>query len=341
MNTAKQIKFGIVGCGRISSKYLQALKNNEFFARLYAVCDVEKEKTRLIADEFSAVKVFESFSEMIADSELDVVIVCTPSGLHADMAIEALKKGKDVILEKPIAMKCEDAKRIFTTALESGRILLPVMQNRFNGTVEFIKQQETLLGRLRYASASCFWYREQSYYDDGWHGTRVMDGGVLMNQAIHYVDIINHFVQSEPVKVFALGGTFGHVMESEDVISVTIQFKNSVIATLQANTISFPKNFEGSLILCYENATIKIGGAAMDKITYWEGVGSEKLDSWAQVPIIDIYGNGHSQVVKNMCELKLTPGQVRPYITHDEALRSLEIIEAAYGSMENSSVFFL
>ena len=330
MDKKNIINIGLIGCGRISQKHITAIDNIKN-ARIIAVCDIDAEKIVKLAEKLNISKVYKNYKDIINDEDVDVINICTPSGLHSVMAINALKQGKDVIIEKPISLTVFEAKKVIRFAKKYNKILLPVMQNRFNPAITFLKNNSDKLGKINYIEAACFWYRPQDYYNDGWHGTKKMDGGVLMNQGIHYVDMICYLLGSLPKEVSAYGGTYGHRMECEDVISLNIKFKNNVIASLRVNTISYPENFEGSITVFFEKATVKIGGKAMNQIISWNGEGEESAVEFSGFQSDDIYGVGHSGVIKNMCDLKNKIS--KPYMTGEDALVSVKIIEGAYKSI--------
>ena len=326
----KNINIGLVGCGRISHKHIIAI-NSINNAKIIAICDIDKGKVNNLSKKLNISKNYTNYKEILNDKDIDVIDICAPSGLHHLMAIDAFKQGKDVILEKPISLTVLDAKKVVKSAKKYKRVILPVMQNRFNPAIIFLKNNFGKLGKINYIEAACFWYRSQDYYNDGWHGTKKMDGGVLMNQGIHYVDMIYYLIGSLPKEVSALGGTYVHKMECEDVISLNIKFKNNIIASLRANTISYPENFEGSIIIFFERATIKIGGKATNQIISWRGKGENSADEFNNFQSDDIYGGGHIDVIKNMCDIK--NNIAKPYMSGDDAMVSIKIIEAAYKSI--------
>jgi UDP-N-acetyl-2-amino-2-deoxyglucuronate dehydrogenase len=161
-----------------------------------------------------------------------------------------------------------------------------------------------------------------------------MDGGVLMNQATHYVDMIQYLSEKKIKTVSAFGGTFGHKMECEDVISVNLKFEDGTIGNIQANTISFPENFEGAVTLFFEKATFRIGGKAMNKIDYWKGRGEKEVSNRVETSFDHIYGNSHFTIIKNMVE-HLTKGK-KLLIPGEQGLLSLRVIEAAYKSLSSN-----
>lgn len=325
---ANTINIALIGCGRISHKHLSAI--DSLNAKFYAVCDTDKSKM----EKLNVDNKFANYKDLLKDSDIDVVDICAPSGLHYKIALDAIMSDKDVIVEKPVSMTVAETEKLIKIAKKRGRILLPVMQNRFNPAIMFLKNKMPELGKINFIEAACFWYRPQEYYSDGWHGTKKMDGGVLMNQGIHYVDMISNILGSNPKEVSAFGGTYGHKMECEDVISVNIKFEDGVIASLRANTISYPENFEGSITVFFEKATVKIGGKAMNQIISWIGVGEEASREFSNVHSDDIYGGGHKEVIKNMYDIKLNNAKL--YMRAEEALQSIKIIEAAYKSIQKN-----
>lgn len=334
-NLKKQINYALIGCGRISKKHLEAVGRIKDI-KLYALCDIKNSILQSTGKKYGCSKLFNNFNELLNDTKIDLISICTPSGLHANMAIEAAKSGKNVILEKPMAMTVSDAKKILRAFAASKTSLSVMLQNRTNPPIIFLKKREKFLGKLFYVSANEYWYRKQNYYNDGWHGTAKMDGGVLMNQGTHYVDMVQYLVGSKVKEITAIGGTLGHKMECEDVISVNLKFSNGVLANIQANTLSYPDNFEGSVALFYEKATVKIGGKAMNKIIYWKGFREIDAIKFNKKNIEDIYGNGHFEVIKNMVENLLTGKKI--FIPGIDGLPSLQIIETAYNVLNKKII---
>lgn len=334
MTQERTIKVGLIGCGRISSKHIDSIAKIEGM-EIVAICDIDSEKVNHLSKKLNINKTYLDYREMLNDSNVEVVDICTPSGLHRVMAIDALRKGKDVIIEKPIALTFSDAEEIIEVAKTENKLLLPIMQNRFNSAIVFLKKNIDKLGKINFIDAACYWYRPQDYYNDGWHGTKEMDGGVLMNQGIHYIDMIYYLMGCLPKEISALGGTFGHQMECEDVASLNIKFQNDVIASLRANTISFPENFEGSITIFFEKATVRIGGKAMNQIVSWKGEGEKIAEEFSNLASDDIYGDGHLKVLKNMFDIKING--FKSYISGEDAAISVKIINGAYDSMSKKT----
>lgn len=321
------IKFGIIGCGRISKKHFDAIINIEN-VEIAAVCDIDLDKLERFKRLYGIDKGYTNYLDLLNATDIDIVCICAPSGLHARMAIDAMERDKHVILEKPMALKVADAKKIISTQKNTGKSLTVVLQNRLNPPIVFLKENIEKLGKILSMNVSVFWYRPQEYYNDKVHGTREMDGGALMNQGTHYVDMITYLVGEKPKNIFASGGTMAHNMECEDVASLIMEFSDGKIISLQANTFSFPENFEGSITIFFEKATIKIGGKALNEITYWRGnLENEAMKNFPP-SVADVYGNGHTAIIKNMVEHLRSNKKL--LVTAEDGLLSLEIIEKTY-----------
>lgn len=338
MSEQKTLRYGLVGCGRISGKHLQGIAQADG-AELAAVCDCKPTALAAAMAASPGVRQYASYTAMLRDPAIDIVSICTPSGLHAEMALAAAAAGKHALIEKPMAMNSRDARRVMQAFRKAGKTVAVVLQNRFNAPVVHLRSLGPTLGLLRCISANVFWYRPQSYYEDEWHGTRAMDGGVLMNQGTHYVDIVLHLAGKPVASVSAFGGTLGHVMEMEDTVTVNVRFTDGTVGNIQANTISTPENFEGSVTLFYEHATVKIAGTGLNTIVYWKGRGEETLETTRPEIISDIYGNHHGTVIRHVTDAILH-GQPL-VLTATEGYKSLALIEAAYRSLQTGRIVHL
>lgn len=326
-----KFKFAIAGCGRVATTHIEAiLKQDE--AEIYALCDVDAVCVENLQKKYNISKKYSDYQKLLEDDNVDVVVICTPSGMHADMAIEAAKRDKAVILEKPMAMNVVDAKRIIVEFERRNLALSVSLQNRFNKPIQFLKKMQSRLGRLNYINANIFWYREQSYYDNSWRGTQKMDGGVLMNQASHYVDIMTYFADKEVEEVSAFGATLAHKIETADTVTANIKFYDGTLGNLQVNVISYPENFEGSIVLLFEKATVKIGGLAMNEIVYYQGVGKDEADQVGIEEIKDVYGNGHVGLYNNFIGHLLRGEKLA--VDGREGLKSLNLIEKISKAMK-------
>jgi UDP-N-acetyl-2-amino-2-deoxyglucuronate dehydrogenase len=327
------LKIALVGCGRVSSKHFDGILNNSFFS-LQACCDINLNVCESLRKKFPALKIFNSYELLLKQADIDLVVIATPSGLHSPMACQALLSGKDIVLEKPVALTVKDALKIKMASEKTNRKVSVVLQNRLNRVVLYTKKYASKLVKLNYISSNVFWYRPQDYYDDGWHGTKKMDKGTLMNQGTHYADMMLYLSGKKVKQVSAFGATLKHTMECEDTITVNIMFEDGTLGNVQVNTISYPKNAEGSVTLFYDQATIKIGGLALNKIVYWQGNGENDI-SVIEDTIDTIYGNGHGYFYNELArfyqgKIKTLPASL------DEGIEVLKIIEAAYKSIEKN-----
>ncbi len=265
------IKFGLLGCGRIAKRHSDLLGGGHIAgAELVAVCDNVRERADTLAARFG-VPAFYNIDEFLGQKDLDAVSVLTPSGMHPAHAIAAAKAGKHVIVEKPMALRLEDADTMIRACDAAGVKLFVVKQNRFN--VPVVKAREALdagrFGRLILGTVRVRWCRDQAYYDqDKWRGTWAYDGGVLANQASHHVDMLEWFF-GDVVSVHARAATALVKIEAEDTAVATLKFKNGALGIIEATTAVRPKDLEGSLSILGEKGTVEIAGFAVNKIRHW------------------------------------------------------------------------
>jgi len=327
------VRFGLIGCGRVAPRHAQSLAQLSE-ARLVAVADVREDRARRFSEEYG-VEAYTDYQEMLARPDVDAVTVCVPSGLHAQVAIDVLRAGKHVLVEKPIALDLADADRMIATARETGLKLGVVLQNRYNSPVQQVRAlvDQGRLGKLYLGSVCVRWYRPQSYYEDGWHGTLSMDGGALMNQSIHHLDALQWFM-GPVASVYAYTATLAHKMESEDVGVAVVRFRSGALATVEGSTLTWPQNLEGSVALFGARGSVEIGGTALSRITLWKVDGelereAEILTSQRLDPPT-VYGYSHREVMHDFSRALLEgrePGTPGP-----EARKSLALVLAIYES---------
>jgi predicted dehydrogenase len=333
MTTPPPIRFGIIGCGRIAPRHAQSFQQVAS-TRLVAVADPIASRAHHLAQEYGATP-YSDYHALLDRADIDAVSVCVPSGLHAQVAIDAMRAGKDVLVEKPIAITLADADRMIETSHQTGRTLGVVLQNRYNHPMQALRQaiDAGKLGRLHLGCACVRWYRPQSYYEDGWHGTWAMDGGALMNQSIHHIDALQWFMG--PVQsVHAYTATRAHQMEAEDVGVAIVRFANGALATIEGSTLTWPQNLEGSVAIFGESGSVKIGGTALNRIELWKVAGeleqeAELLTS-QRVDPPSVYGYSHRETVRDFAHALQTgteSGTPGP-----EARKSLALVLALYES---------
>jgi UDP-N-acetyl-2-amino-2-deoxyglucuronate dehydrogenase len=328
----KKLNFGIIGCGRIAYKHAEAIKKN-VKANLLCVCDIIEERAAEYKDKYGAEAHFTDYRKMLEYSGLDVVNICTPSGMHAEMGIAAAQAGKHVIVEKPMALSLKDADDLIGACDESGVKLAVCFQNRFNPPVQKLRRalEEGRFGKLTHASAIVRWFRPQDYYDQApWRGTRVMDGGCLMNQSIHNIDLLQ-WMMGPVESVFGYTVTNLRKIECEDVGVAVLKFKNGALGVIEASTTIYPENLEETLNIFGEKGTVVLGGIAVNKIETWKFADSTDengaIDQHQQ-DVPNVYGFGHEALVEDFINAVINNSE--PYITGREGRNALEIVLSIY-----------
>jgi len=328
----RKIKIAVVGCGRISSKHFEAINKHEDNIQLVAVCDSDLSRTKKITDEQS-IPAFRTLAELLAKSDADVVVLSSPSGLHSSQAITIASTGRHIVTEKPMATRWKDGLAMVNACDKAGVNLFVVKQNRRNATLQLLKQavNKKRFGRIYMVNVNVFWSRPQEYYDqDAWRGTWEFDGGALMNQASHYVDLLDWLIG--PVEsVHSFIGTLARDIEVEDTASMNIRWRSGAIGSMNVTMLTYPKNLEGSITIIGEKGTVKVGGIAVNEIQHWEfkdpDEDDEKIKN-ASYETTSVYGFGHPLYYENI--ISTLRGETRAETDGREGLRSLELLIAAY-----------
>lgn len=334
MNLNPPLHFGIIGCGRVAPRHAQSLVELQQ-AELKVVCDVVPSRADHFHNEYGA-EACTDYHKLLERKDIDVVNICTPSGLHAQMTIEALQAGKHVIVEKPMAMTLTDADQMIETAQKTGKKLCVILQNRFNPPmVDLAKAiREERLGKLLLGNATVRWYRPQEYYEDEWHGRRDMDGGALMNQSIHHIDALQWLMGSEVESIFAFTGTLAHRMESEDAGVAVLRFKNGALANVEGSTITYPQNLEGSVTIFGERGSVKVGGTALNRKIFWKIDGElereKEMLTREQLDPPSVYGFSHKAVIADMIDA--IHANRDPQTNGCEARKSVALVLGMYES---------
>ena len=330
----KSIKFGLVGCGRISRNHFKSIAEISE-AEIVACCDKVEERAIASAKEYKIKKHYKNYTEMLENEELDGVLICTPSGLHPAMGIEAANKGYHVVTEKPMAISLESADALVKACDDNDVRLFVVKQNRLNTTMQLLKKaiDKGRFGKIFMVQSNVMWQRPQDYYDLAkWRGTWEFDGGAFMNQASHYVDSL-YWMIGEVESVMAETATMERKIEAEDTGSAILKFRNGVIGTINVTMLTYPKNFEGSITILGEKGTVKIGGIAINKIEKWdfsEYDDDDKLVEQSNYEPKSVYGFGHLPYYMNVVDALL--GKTEPETDGRCGRKSLEIIKAIYES---------
>lgn len=330
--TDRKIRFALVGCGRISRNHLDAIESHADRAELVAVCDVDA-GALAAARERTGVPGYASLTELLARSDADAVVLATPSGLHAEQAVEAAAAGRHVITEKPMSTRWQDGKRMVQACDRAGVHLFVVKQNRRNPTLQLLKRAVDggRFGRIYMVSANVFWSRPQSYYDSSpWRGTWEFDGGAFMNQASHYVDLLDWLIG--PVEsVQAYTATLARNIEVEDTGVMSLRWRTGTLGSMAVTMLTYPKNLEGSITVIGERGTVRVGGVAVNRIEHWEFAephDDDALVERAGYETTSVYGHGHPLYYENV--LAALRGEAAPETDGREGLRSLELLVAIY-----------
>lgn len=332
------LNFALVGCGRIAKRHSELLGLNQIKnARLVAVCDSVREKAEKIATEFS-VPHFTDMHAMMRSVAIDVVVVLTESGMHAEHVVALAQYGKHIVVEKPMALTLDDADAMIRACDQGGGKLFVVKQNRFN--VPVVKARQALeagrFGKLTMGTVRVRWCRPQSYYDQApWRGTWAMDGGVLANQASHHVDMLE-WMMGDVVSVFAMGATALAKIEAEDTAVVILRFKNGALGAIEATTATRPKDLEGSLSILGEGGTVEISGFAVNEMKVWSfskpEVGDQDVMEKFSVNPPNVYGFGHQAYYEHVVDGILN--DKHHVVDGLVGRKSLELICAIYESIE-------
>lgn len=328
----RRIRFAIVGCGRISERHIEAIGTYPDDAELVAVCDTDPAALEA-ARARTGVAAFASLEALLAGSDADVVVLATPSGLHAGQAIQAAAAGRHVVTEKPMATRWQDGEAMVSACDDAGVRLFVVKQNRRNETIQLLKRaiDGGRFGRIHMVTVNVFWNRPQEYYDSAaWRGTWEFDGGAFMNQASHYVDLLDWLIG--PVEsVQAYTATLARRIEVEDTGVLAIRWRNGALGTMAVTMLTHPKNFEGSITVLGEHGTVRLGGVAVNQIEHWAFADSHPDDARvadASYATTSVYGHGHRGYYRNV--IATLRGTELPETDGREGLRSLELLIATY-----------
>lgn len=341
-----KIKFGLIGCGRISNQHLASISLLPE-AELIAVCDIKENRAKAVAEQYK-VDWYSDYHDLLKRDDIDVVCICTPHGLHASMAIDAAKSGKHVLMEKPLGLSEKEISDMFLAFRENHRKLYPVLQVRYNPPLRFLKSvlDQNGLGKIHNAAFVARWNRPQKYFDDDeWRGTKDMEGALLFSQGTHYIDVL-HWLLGPVDSVFAKKSTVGHMIETDDLALALLKFKNGTFATLEFTLCTYPKNLECSLSVLGSKGTVKISGAALNELEIWEveGIARPTLAAGFNP---NVYAGGlyqgsppnHAYVYQDL--IKDLKGLPNSHISALEAEKSLAISTAIYRSAAEGKEIFL
>ncbi len=332
--TDRKVRFALAGCGRIAANHMESIARHADRAELVAVCDSDPAALAAATAKTGA-RGFASYQQMLAEAGADCVVLATPSGLHARQVTEAAQAGLHVMTEKPMATRWADGLAMVKACDEARVRLFVVKQNRRNRTLQLLRQalQAGRFGRLYMVTVNVFWARPQSYYDSAaWRGTWEFDGGAFMNQASHYIDLLDWLIG--PVEsVMAYTGTLARHIEVEDTGVAALRWRNGAMGSVNVTMLTHPKNLEGSITVLGEHGSVRIGGVAVNKIEHWEFAEPHAMDAGlddASYQTSSVYGLGHPLYYDNV--IRTLRGECEPETDGREGLKSLELLIAMYRS---------
>lgn len=338
----RKIKAAIIGCGRISINHFNSIAIHHQNIELVSVCDNQK-KVLDEHEEKYGVKGYLNLNIMLKSEEIDLAILCTPSGIHSDQAVLCANHGVNVMTEKPMATRWIDGIRMVKSCDQAGVRLFVVKQNRNNSTLQLLKRaiDENRFGKIKMVHLNVFWTRPQEYYNLApWRGTLEFDGGAFMNQASHYVDLLDWLIG--PIdKVQSMISTSLDI-EAEDTGVLNIKWQNGALGSMSVTMLTYPKNFEGSITILGEKGTVRVGGVAVNEIQHWEFAISKDYDKNIDKVNYDttsVYGFGHPKYYNNVIEV--LRGIAKPEVDGNEGLKSLEVLSAIYLSARDGKTISL
>lgn len=330
--TDRKIRFALVGCGRIAQNHFAAIKTHEDRAEIVDVCDIVEDVAGA-AGNLTGARMWTRMRDMLEKTTADAVILTTPSGLHSQQAVEVAATGRNVITEKPMATRWHDGLRMVKACDDAGVRLFVVKQNRRNATLQLLKRavEQHRFGRIYMVNINVFWSRPQDYYDAAeWRGTWEFDGGAFMNQASHYVDLLDWLIG--PIESLqSYTATLARDIEVEDTGVVSIKWRSGALGSMNVTMLTYPKNLEGSITIIGEKGTVRIGGLAVNQIQHWEFAEPSEDDAKvadASYATTSVYGFGHPLYYDNV--IKVLRGEAEPETDGREGLKSLEVLIATY-----------
>jgi UDP-N-acetyl-2-amino-2-deoxyglucuronate dehydrogenase len=334
----KKLKYALIGCGRISKKHLEALYSNKPYFLPVACVDVNKELSKKTAvelsDEFSDINVksYTSYEKMFTENKIDVVAVATESGYHPEITINSLKAGSNVICEKPMALSVTDCDKIIEASKNNNKKVTICLQNRFNAPIQKLKKaiDKNKFGKIFHGQISIRWNRNINYYNQAkWRGTWELDGGALMNQCTHGIDLLQWLMGGDVKSVYGVIRKYNCPREAEDFGTAIIEFGDNKVGIIEGATDVFPKNLEEKISIFGEKGTVVVGGVAVNNIETWRFENEDIVEDNGDPP--NVYGFGHIQLYYDFYNAIIN--DKKPYISAEDGKKSVEIILAIYKSM--------
>ena len=336
------MKYALIGCGRISTNHIKAAVNNQL--GIAAVCDIIPEKMETLLAKHGletdrTIARFTDYIQMLDEVKPTLVSIATESGIHAQIALDCIDRGIHVIIEKPMAMSMADADEIIRRSEAKGVKVCACHQNRFNVAVQKTRQalEAGRFGRLSHGSIHVRWNRDHGYYDQAsWRGTWAQDGGCLMNQCIHGIDLLRWMFGDEVDEVYGTTRQqFHDYLEAEDVGMAVVKFRNGAVATIEGTTNVYPKNLEETLYIFGEKGTVKIGGTSTNNIDVWDFSDETEADAANKAlkeATSNVYGNGHTSLFADVIDV--IEHDRKPYVDAYAGRNALEMVLAIYKSQK-------
>lgn len=336
------MKYALIGCGRIATNHIKAVLNNHL--EFAAVCDVvPQQMENLLAkhelNQDESIHRYTDYKEMIEKEQPQLVGIATESGVHAEIALFCIDHGVNVIIEKPMAMSMKDANEIIRRSEEKGVKVSACHQNRFNVAVQQMRKalEAGRFGKLSHGSIHVRWNRNRDYYDQAkWRGTWAQDGGALMNQCIHGIDLLRWMMGEEVTEVYGVTRQqFHDYLQAEDIGMAVVKFKNGAVATIEGTTNVYPKNLEETLYLFGETGTVKLGGKSTNNIDVWDFADESEEDQknkGLEEATSNVYGNGHTSLYADVIDA--IENDRKPYVDAYAGRNALEMVLAIYKSQK-------
>lgn len=336
----ERVKFGLIGCGRIGKKHIEALMKNKKQYLPVACADPVRDRAETAAalmEEFIPsyeVKTYSDYREMLAKNDLDVVAITTESGFHADIALHCIEQNVHIIMEKPMALSADDCDRVINAAREKNIKGTVCFQNRFNLPVQKLKKviDEGQFGTIYNGQISVRWNRNMGYYNQApWRCTWDLDGGALMNQCSHGIDLLQWMLGGKVQSVYGVLRKYTSPREAEDFGSAIVEFENGVVGIIEGTVNVYPRNLEERISVFGEKGTVVIGGVAVNHLETWR-FEDEEIEGLKRTDPPNVYGFGHAALYKDFFEAVTRDRQ--PYITLEEGKKAIEIVLGIYQSMK-------
>lgn len=340
------MKYALIGCGRISTNHIKAAINNQL--EIVAVCDVVSDHMEEVLakhnlEKDTSIRRYTDYKKMLEEIDVELISIATESGSHGEIALYCIDQGIHVIIEKPMAMSLKEADEIIKRSEAKGVKVSACHQNRFNIAVQEMRKalEAGRFGKLSHGSIHVRWNRNKEYYEQApWRGTWAQDGGALMNQCIHGIDLLRWMLGDEVESVYGVTRQqFHSYLEAEDIGMAIIKFKNGAIATVEGTTNVYPKNLEETLYLFGEKGTVKLGGKSTNNIDVWEFADEtveDKQNKGLEEATSNVYGNGHTSLFADVIDA--IQNDRKPYVDAYAGRRALEMVLAIYQSQKTGEV---